>query len=97
MVPTLDFKEVDTDVLTTLKVPTLVLWGAKDRWIPTAHAAEFANRIPGAKSVMYPGLGHIPMEEAPERVMDDLREFLGTPVTGVSSSSAMDTARRARV
>jgi pimeloyl-ACP methyl ester carboxylesterase len=78
MVPTLDFKDVDTDVLKTLDVPTLVLWGAKDRWIPTAHAAEFASRIPGAKSVMYPGLGHIPMEEAPERVMADLRAFLGT-------------------
>ncbi|WP_168794265.1 alpha/beta fold hydrolase [Paraburkholderia aromaticivorans] len=78
MVPTLDFKDVDTDVLKTLDVPTLVLWGAKDRWIPTAHAAEFASRIPGAKSVMYPGLGHIPMEEAPERVMTDLRAFLGT-------------------
>jgi pimeloyl-ACP methyl ester carboxylesterase len=76
MVPTLDFKDVDTDVLKTLKVPSLVLWGAKDRWIPTAHAAEFASRIPGAKSVMYPGLGHIPMEEAPERVMTDLRAFL---------------------
>jgi pimeloyl-ACP methyl ester carboxylesterase len=27
---------------------------------------------------MYPGLGHIPMEEAPERVLADLRAFLGT-------------------
>ncbi|WP_144138600.1 alpha/beta fold hydrolase [Paraburkholderia sp. BCC1884] len=76
MVPTLDFKEVDTDVLKALNVPTLVLWGEKDRWIPTAHAGEFASRIPGAKSVMYAGLGHIPMEEAPERVMVDLRAFL---------------------
>ncbi|MGE8166527.1 alpha/beta fold hydrolase [Paraburkholderia sp. NPDC080076] len=84
MVPTLDFKDVDTDVLKTLDVPALVLWGAKDRWIPTAHAAEFASRIPGAKSVMYPGLGHIPMEEAPERVMADLRAFLGTRGAGVS-------------
>jgi hypothetical protein len=25
---------------------------------------------------MYPGLGHIPMEEAPERVLADLRAFL---------------------
>ncbi|MFM0220235.1 alpha/beta fold hydrolase [Paraburkholderia caledonica] len=77
MVPTLDFEELDTNVLTTLAVPTLILWGAKDRWIPTAHAAEFARRIPGAKSAMYPGLGHIPMEEAPERVLADLRAFLG--------------------
>jgi pimeloyl-ACP methyl ester carboxylesterase len=76
MVPTLDFKEVDTDVLMTLDVPVLVLWGAKDRWIPTGHAAEFARRIPGAKAVMYSGVGHIPMEEAPERVMGDLWGFL---------------------
>ncbi|HEY4350235.1 MAG TPA: alpha/beta hydrolase [Paraburkholderia sp.] len=77
MVPTLDFNQIDTDALKKLDVPTLVLWGAKDRWIPTAHAAEFASRIAGAKSVMYAGLGHIPMEEAPERVMADLRGFLG--------------------
>jgi pimeloyl-ACP methyl ester carboxylesterase len=92
MVPTLDFKDVDTDVLKTLDVPTLVLWGAKDRWIPTAHATEFASRIPGAKSVMYPGLGHIPMEEAPERVMADLRAFLGTRGVRVSVD---DGTRRA--
>lgn len=83
MVPTLDFKEVDTNTLKTLDVPALVLWGAKDRWIPPAHAAEFASRIPGAKSVMYPGLGHIPMEEAPERVLADLRAFLRTHATSV--------------
>ncbi|MFM0199463.1 alpha/beta hydrolase [Paraburkholderia fungorum] len=89
MVPTLDFKDVDTDVLKTLNVPSLVLWGAKDRWIPTAHAAEFASRIPGAKSVMYPGLGHIPMEEAPERVMVDLREFLGSHSEAAPMSESM--------
>ncbi|SDH37723.1 alpha/beta fold hydrolase [Paraburkholderia phenazinium] len=76
MVPTLDFADLDTDVLKTLDVPSLVLWGAKDRWIPPAHAAEFAQRIPGAQSVMYPGLGHIPMEEDPAQVLDDLRAFL---------------------
>ncbi|ASL45737.1 Lipase 3 [Burkholderia sp. AD24] len=94
MVPTLDFKEVDTEVLRTLDVPTLVLWGAKDRWIPPAHASEFASRIPGAQSVMYPGLGHIPMEEAPERVMTDLRAFLGTPGAGAPVS---ETTQRAPV
>lgn len=76
MVPTLDFADLDTNVLKTLDVPSLVLWGAKDRWIPPAHAAEFAQRIPGAQAVMYAGLGHIPMEEDPARVLDDLRAFL---------------------
>jgi pimeloyl-ACP methyl ester carboxylesterase len=72
----IDFADLDTNVLTTLDVPSLVLWGAKDRWIPPAHAAEFAQRIPGAQAVMYAGLGHIPMEEDPARVLDDLRAFL---------------------
>lgn len=76
MVPTLDFAEVDTDVMKSLDVPTLVLWGAKDRWIPPAHAAEYTRRIPNARSIMYEGLGHIPMEEAPERVLQDMRAFL---------------------
>ena len=98
MVPTLDFAELDTNVLTTLAVPTLVLWGAKDRWIPTAHAAEFAQRIPGAKSVMYPGLGHIPMEEAPERVLADLRAFLGSDtMNGAAPPPSAEGARRAPV
>jgi pimeloyl-ACP methyl ester carboxylesterase len=92
MVPTLDFNEVDTNVLRTLNVPTLVLWGAKDRWIPPAHAEEFASRIPGAKSVMYAGLGHVPMEEAPERVMADLRTFLGTPDAHAAALNAADAA-----
>ena len=92
MVPTLDFKDVDTEVLKSLDVPTLVLWGAKDRWIPTAHAAEFAGRIPGAKSVMYPGLGHIPMEEAPERVMVDLRAFLGARGMRIPADEGADRA-----
>lgn len=81
MVPTLDFADLDTDVLKTVDVPTLVLWGAKDRWIPPAHAAEFAQRIPGARSIMYDGLGHIPMEEDPQRVLADLRAFLAKEET----------------
>lgn len=47
MVPTLDFRDLDTDVLRTLDLPSLVLWGTKDRWIPLTHAAEFTRRIPG--------------------------------------------------
>ncbi|SMG06292.1 alpha/beta fold hydrolase [Paraburkholderia susongensis] len=94
MVPTLDFREVDTDALKTLDVPTLVLWGANDRWIPGAHAAEFARRIPGAQSVMYAGLGHVPMEEAPERVLADLRAFLGAPAANVPANGHGGEAKR---
>ncbi|CAB3782119.1 2-succinyl-6-hydroxy-2, 4-cyclohexadiene-1-carboxylate synthase [Paraburkholderia ultramafica] len=92
MVPALDFSAVDTGVLKKLEVPALVLWGAKDRWIPSAHAAEFASRIAGAKSLIYAGLGHIPMEEAPERVLADLRAFLGTSATDVPAGEGTHRA-----
>ncbi|PMS23658.1 alpha/beta hydrolase [Trinickia dabaoshanensis] len=75
MVPTLDFAALDVEALARLHVPTLVLWGGKDRWIPLAHANEFVRRIRGARSVVYPELGHIPMEEAPARVLADLHAF----------------------
>lgn len=75
MVPTLDFAALDVEALSRLAVPTLVLWGGKDRWIPLAHANEFARRIRGAHLVIYPELGHIPMEEAPDRVLADLHAF----------------------
>ncbi|RKP52651.1 alpha/beta fold hydrolase [Trinickia fusca] len=84
MVPTLNFDALPTDALATLDIPTLVLWGGKDRWIPPAHAQQFAQRIPGARLIVYPELGHIPMEEAPQRVLPDLQAFLATAHTAPS-------------
>jgi pimeloyl-ACP methyl ester carboxylesterase len=46
MVPKLDFDGLDTERLRGVRVPTLVLWGDRDRWIPPAHAAEFAAAFP---------------------------------------------------
>lgn len=48
-----------------LKQPVLILWGAEDRWIPLEDGRAFANDIEGARLVVYPGVGHIPMEEMP--------------------------------
>ena len=76
MVPKFRFDDVDTSGLAAINVPTLILWGQRDRWIPPAHAGEFARRIPGATLRLYPALGHIPMEEDPVRVGTDLCAFL---------------------
>lgn len=59
-----------------LRVPTLIMWGARDRWIPPAHAERFHSDIPGSQLIMYPELGHIPMEEDPERTAADAARFL---------------------
>ena len=94
MVPKFRFDDVDTSGLAAIRVPTLILWGQRDRWIPPAHAGEFARRIPGATLRLYPALGHIPMEEDPVRVGTDLCAFLDQG--RVSSRLAETTYRENR-
>jgi len=92
MVPRLDFDALDTERLRGVQAPTLVLWGERDRWIPPAHAAAFAARLPVVSLHRYAGLGHVPMEEDPQRVAADLLPFLdgareaSVPSTQESSS-----------
>lgn len=59
-----------------IRTPTLVMAGADDRLIPSADARALAAAIPGAKLVVYPGVGHVPMEQIPDRSAADLRAFL---------------------
>ncbi|HEY5655949.1 MAG TPA: alpha/beta hydrolase, partial [Woeseiaceae bacterium] len=56
--------------------PTLILWGADDLWIPLEHGRNFARDIDGSQLVVYPGVGHVPMEEIPEQSAADTRTFL---------------------
>lgn len=59
-----------------LKIPTLILWGEEDGVIPVASASWFANAIAGAKLIVYPGVGHLPMEEVADRSAADVATFL---------------------
>ena len=62
--------------IATLKMPVLILWGAEDRLIPLSAGEWFAQAIPASKLIVYPGIGHIPMEEAPDRSAADVSAFL---------------------
>lgn len=62
--------------LAGLNVPTLILWGAEDRLIPVSVAGWFSRQIPGARVTVLDGVGHIPMEEAPERSLVPVLELL---------------------
>jgi pimeloyl-ACP methyl ester carboxylesterase len=59
-----------------LRTPTLILWGEKDKLRGPPAARIFTARIPGSKLVIYPGVGHLPMEERPARSAADALEFL---------------------
>jgi pimeloyl-ACP methyl ester carboxylesterase len=62
--------------LSLLRVPTLILWGRKDRLIPVAHATRFTEAVPGAELIVYESLGHVPMEESGESSALDVEAFL---------------------
>lgn len=47
---------------------TLVVWGDKDRLLPPAQAAIWAERIPNARTLIVPGAGHFAMQEDPALV-----------------------------
>lgn len=60
----------------TLTLPTLVLWGGRDRLVPPAAARRFADDIRGAKLILFDGLGHLPQEEDPVRTATAVADFL---------------------
>jgi pimeloyl-ACP methyl ester carboxylesterase len=62
--------------LKSLALPTLILWGGRDRLIPPDIARRFAADIRGAKLVVFDGLGHVPHEEDPTRTLPVVLEFL---------------------
>jgi pimeloyl-ACP methyl ester carboxylesterase len=60
-----------------LKLPTLILWGARDHLLPVENAARFHADIAGSTLVTFEGLGHVPHEEDPARTAAAVQRFLG--------------------
>jgi pimeloyl-ACP methyl ester carboxylesterase len=50
--------------------------GNKDQLRPVQCASMFHERIKGSVLRVYRGVGHFPMEEAPEATAADVREFM---------------------
>ena len=51
-------------------------WGAKDALVPVSIAEQFDKKLPNADVIIYPDLGHIPMEEDPLRTAKKVMVFL---------------------
>lgn len=66
--------------LSTIQTPTLVMVGEEDRLIPVAETQRFAEFIWGATLIRYPGVGHVPMEQIPDRSAHDLDRWIKTTV-----------------
>jgi rifampin ADP-ribosylating transferase len=60
-----------TDI-STISAPTLILWGARDEFLPRSDQETLAAAIPGSRLVIYEGTGHVVLWEKPERVAADV-------------------------
>ncbi|MEA3201979.1 MAG: hypothetical protein QOE90_3407 [Thermoplasmata archaeon] len=67
--------EAAREKLASLKLPTLVLFGAEDPWLPPPIAERLVKAIPGAQLQLLPGAGHFVAEDAPEEVAERLLSF----------------------
>jgi len=62
---------------TTTHVPTLIIWGTRDRIIPAAHATTALKAINGSRLELFEGAGHFPHLAEPERFAETLTHFIG--------------------
>jgi pimeloyl-ACP methyl ester carboxylesterase len=59
-----------------IPVPTLVVWGSEDKTNDVSMAHDLADNIPGAKLVIYEGVGHGVPQEVPDKFTADVLAFL---------------------
>lgn len=71
--------ETDTrDLLPTIRVPTLLIWGAADQRSPLDVAEQMRDAIPRSRLVVIPAAGHESNVEQPARFNAAVRDFCGS-------------------
>jgi pimeloyl-ACP methyl ester carboxylesterase len=56
-------------------LPTLIVWGEKDSIIPPKHGQAAHEAMPGSRFEVFPGAGHMPHHDDPERFARILEDF----------------------
>lgn len=69
-------RRVLLDDLGRLEMPTLVLWGGRDRVFPAFQGREAAERVRRGRLAVIPGCGHLPHVEQPREFAAILGAFL---------------------
>ncbi len=69
-------RQDDTALLQKLTMPTQIIWGREDKLIPVTSADWFSNNLPNARVTVLDKVGHIPMEEAPDRALAPVLDLL---------------------
>ncbi len=78
-------------------VPTMLIWGAKDPIIPLEHGRRAHELMPHSRLEVFPGAGHFPFNDDPERFVEILNHFIAsTPPADLSGERIEALLRRGR-
>lgn len=64
------------DEVQRLTMPTLVIYGGRDRLLPTGAVPSWAQKLPAGELEVIERCGHMPIIEKPERVVARMERFL---------------------
>ena len=73
-----DMRKLQDDMPKARRIPALIIWGNKDRLVDPASAEPLSRNFEMVKTIVLPGLGHLPYEEGPKEFCRPLLEFLQT-------------------
>jgi pimeloyl-ACP methyl ester carboxylesterase len=59
-----------------IQVPTMILWGADDKFLPSRYAEFWREKLPQAAVELIPQCGHLPHVEKPDAVAGKIIPFL---------------------
>ncbi len=76
LVSPLGQRQVLVDRLPFLKIPTLVVWGARDRVFPQSQAREAVSHLQEGSLALIPDCGHMPHVERPDHFLVAFEVFL---------------------
>lgn len=74
-----DETEVEKD-LRAVRSEVLILWGAEDKWHPTAMSELYHAAIPDASFGVVRNAGHLMHEEKPQRFVEAILEYIPAPM-----------------
>ena len=78
------------------QIPFLVIWGDRDPVIPVAHALAVRDHVPGTRVEIFPGAGHFPHLDDPQRFVHVVVEFVASTEPAALDSEHLRRALRAR-
>jgi pimeloyl-ACP methyl ester carboxylesterase len=61
----------------SVTIPTLIVWGEEDQWIPVDRAHRLADLIPGARLELIQAAGHLVQLDQPVALATTLHRWLG--------------------